>query len=418
MKPKPIRLIAREAHDLILELKGWHEMESILSHLEEGETSVPYSDSAIDEWERLYYQAIHSGGRVTHSLALSYHARAWDLENCGDSLASENWIRALGFWRELVGISEFWENMCARAKSGDQNFDEQSVDLLRKGLMVNLLELHVNFIIAYADINRLDRSREHVSIIQGAGRVSPALKKKLTGRVYEAMTSAVPEALSKGETRSALALLDRFLNVFPDYWDALARKFEVVKKIAERLSCRQDWGEITQLREGMSESLKQVSLSSEYARDPLGRELVDQCLAEILRHCKNRSDLIVREFQERKRSAFEREEALDVLNDGIELAGCLGDLMDTFSPDTDMATALGSCLNSRACYRLDHLIPDLINEVEEGSEDSSYAFQAMQTCLSGAKQDLKLALVFIPNDPVIQGNYKSVMELNGSDSKE
>lgn len=411
MKAKSERLLARESLDLGRELESWYGLQEIRDGLERSPDLSPYTEDSIREWHTLFNEGRQFGGRVTHSLAVAFHSRAWDRELTGDSGAERDWANAIKFWRELTQIPEFWEEMRERVNRCDDKADPCLVENLRKRLMEHLLGLHVLFIIDYADQNKLDRCKQHVRIIERAEKVPPALKKGLTQQVYGAMTKSVPEALSNGEARSALALVERFLELFPDHFFALIRAVEVAMKLVDRWSARLHWEEISDLAQRAVLWFGALSQSLEYESDPLARANVEALLSELMRRCKDRSEFMLSEFKSGRLSGFQREAALDSLEFAVQIGETMGSPKSSFLLNSTVADAFASCLNSRACYRMDYSVVELIDSL---ASEGDIAVKAIRRCLKQSREDLEMALYFVPNDTTIQANLSSLIEADST----
>jgi hypothetical protein len=169
---------------------------------------------------------------VVHHLAIGHHARAWDLEIARDPRAAAAWTEALGHWRTLAASSEFWTRLEHDLTALDSRVDGKPLRQLRADLLEHLLDVHVEFVRHYCESDEPARAVQHLELVQRA-KIPPALKKRLIGKVFRAMTAAVPEARLAGAYEVVLVTVERFLAVVPDYLPALRMHAELA---CDRLS--------------------------------------------------------------------------------------------------------------------------------------------------------------------------------------
>ncbi|HUU59591.1 MAG TPA: hypothetical protein VMZ50_08610, partial [Phycisphaerae bacterium] len=206
---------------------------------------LPYTPRALAEFTTAHEQDPDDLG-IVHDLAICHHARAWDLELQNSPQAGRAWVCALGYWYTLAASKEFWEGLKAKLQACDPEADPATLDPLRDNLLENLLDIHVDFIRHYCELNAVDRATQHVQIVHRA-RIRPAVRKRLVERVFEAMTASVPESRAQQAHDSALTVVERFLKLFPDTISALRLHAELCEEWLETMSFRDDWQKILDL---------------------------------------------------------------------------------------------------------------------------------------------------------------------------
>lgn len=208
---------------------------------------LPYTDAAIRAFEALHTEDPLDADLV-HHLAVAHHARAWDLELQGSQAAFGAWERALGFWRELSGMPEFWSALRERMQRCRADADPGVVESMRRSLMEELLDVHVAFIRHYGEQGKHERAVAHVSLVRRA-RLPPKASKALLSKVFEAMTETVPAAVAQKDYEAALGAVERFLALCSDqpFVPALILHGDVSNAWVDTLSARTHWDEIEAL---------------------------------------------------------------------------------------------------------------------------------------------------------------------------
>jgi len=297
----------------------------------------PYTDQAIIEFQMAYARDPEDPG-VIHHLAIAHHARAWDLESANDQLAAAEWERALGYWRILGASGEFWAVLETKFHECDPEANASPIADLRRGLLENLLDIHVDFVRRYSESETPGRASIHLDIVRRA-LIPPAVKSRLIGKVFEAMTGSVPEAKANRNYASALTLVDRFLGLFPDYLPALRLHAEISNEWISTLSYKDDWPKIVAI-----EQSARAHASRTAAHPSLGEYLLASTALEELAltiACRG-NDRGTAEFQR-----GDRDEARESLDIGI----WWGHLACPQCPeDAPLRNVLAACLYGRvAC---------------------------------------------------------------------
>jgi len=230
---------------------------------------LPFTDAALAELAAAY-RADQEDVGLLHHLAVAHHARAWTWELEGRPEAAQEWEQALGFWRAVSAASEFWSGLEAKLRACDPQADRACIAELRHDLLENLLDIHVDFIGYYCEQQTPDRATAHVEIVRRA-RIPPGVKKRLIGKIFTAMTGAVPEAKASGEYESALTSIERFGDLFPDHLPALRLGAEVVGEWLSNLSFRDHWDTVESLSQRVDSLLDRLLKHPELDQDPLAR---------------------------------------------------------------------------------------------------------------------------------------------------
>jgi hypothetical protein len=230
---------------------------------------LPYTALA---WPEL--QAAHAADPedigLVHHLAIAAHARAWDLELSDSPAAASAWEEALGYWRILAFSAEFWDGLKAKLRACDMQADVGPLDQARRDLLEDLLDIHVAFVRHYSEKDRVDHAVVHVQIVQRAN-IPPALKRRLVGKIYEAMTAGVGAAKLAREFASAAQTVERFLALFPDHLPALRLHAEVYAPWVKSLHFRDHWNEIERLSRQADRYGQQLAGHPDLDADPLAK---------------------------------------------------------------------------------------------------------------------------------------------------
>jgi hypothetical protein len=206
---------------------------------------LPHSDSGIAALEAIYQQDPENF-RICHHLAIARHSRAWDWEIEGDARAVGEWAVALEYWRKLQTCSEFWQELKERfavLASPTPNSACGWIEEMRRNLLEQLIEIHAAFICHYHEMGCMSKARAHVEIIRKA-LIPPAARDKLLARVFNTMVAPVSDARLRKAYESALAAVDRFLELFSDYLPALRLVAETADDWLSTLSYEHGWSTI------------------------------------------------------------------------------------------------------------------------------------------------------------------------------
>lgn len=248
----------------------------------------PYTEEALAHLARAHAHDPEDIG-VVHHLAVAHHARAWDWELAGDARAAREWERALEHWRAVAASREFWDGLREKLRACDEAADARWLDELRAGLLEHLLDVHVDFVRHYCETDASARANAHVEIAMRA-RIPPAVKKRLVGKVFEAMTGAIPEARARQEHASALTALERFLALFPDHLPALRLHAEVSREWAARLSYRDEWEEVLAVAARAEPHARRLASHPQLEDAPLAQAALEELAYELLLKGDDRHD--------------------------------------------------------------------------------------------------------------------------------
>lgn len=240
----------------------------------------PYTGEAMNLLAAAYREDPDDEG-ILHHLAIAHHARAWDLELLGDPRAEAEWELALRCWGALAASPAFWKSLKNKLLSCDPNADPASLDETRRDLLENLLDIHVDFIRHYCELDDVAKATQHVGIIQRAS-LPPAVRKRLTDKVFEAMVASVPEARAHQAYLSALTTVERFLSLFPDSLPALRLHVELCREWVNCLSYRDDWPKILELVQRAEPWARASSQHAELSVQPLAKTALMELAEEIL----------------------------------------------------------------------------------------------------------------------------------------
>lgn len=272
------RLAVRDAVGRSCAARGW---ELLQERDTDGSVrgALPYTDEAFREFEAAHRHDPEDVG-VIHHLAIGHHARAWDLELRRDPRAASEWEVALGFWRAVVASGAFWSRLEEKLLQVHSQADRGTIAELRRGLLEQLLEVHVGFVRQYCEAGTPERATDHVRIVQRAS-IPPAVKRRLVEKVFAAMTSGVMEARAARDFASALTPLERFLTLFPDYLHALRLHAEVCKDWVSGMSFRDDWEAIVEVSDRAFPHAERLATHAELATEPLARTAFEELAFEL-----------------------------------------------------------------------------------------------------------------------------------------
>ncbi|MGD2086305.1 MAG: hypothetical protein PVH61_08990 [Candidatus Aminicenantes bacterium] len=411
-------------------------------------TVMPHSPEAIAAME-IALDWDENDGDVIHHLAIAFHARAWDFETSEPEKALPVWEKALYYWRKLQTCGAFWRDLCAKGESLGETFERSQIEAFRKNLMRSLLEIHVNFIQHYYELNQTHLASQHINLIKQA-QISPADRKHFEILVYEAMTSTVPKVVGEGHFMEALATLDHFLDLFPASPPALQDYLEITKQWVEQMSPSSQWEEILTLDKQVLPKWDRLNTSEHLHKYTLAKAALSD-LAGVLgrKHLAKARNLRSRERQEEQRSMELGGEEYQDYEQAILWLKRAEDLSsDNFDVKTDLYNALllranfaaQYCLNTdendAVCQLLDQalsdcqwamkIIPDekaphelagrilqvkaeyRLRHLPDGLNDEEFAAH-----LKNVEVDLKRAIQFNPEDQSLKEMRNNIRETLG-----
>ncbi len=330
----------------------------------------PYTDAALAEFTAAY-QHDPDDLRNVHHLAIAHHARAWDMELQNDPRAVGEWERALEYWRVIANAAEFWAGLKDKFLRCSPDADPAWLAEVRKNLLDDLLDIHVDWVRHYCETGEVQRAIQHVEIVKRA-RLPLASRKRLVDKVFKAMTSAVPEAKASHAYDSALGSVERFLALFPDHVPALRMQAEIVWAWLGSLSYKDDWDAIVQLTGRTEPWARRLAHALAETKDPLARSALEELAFEFaLRGYDRGSSYLASQENVRQVSLANRDAAQSGFELGLRwgqlaseyatggtrlkelLAACLsgyaaclyGEVCDVMEADLDMATQLDTAID-------------------------------------------------------------------------
>lgn len=380
---------------------------------------LPYTDEAIIEFTRAYnYYPGDSG--VVHHLAIAHHARAWDFEIQRDSRASEEWKRALGFWRTLVNSGEFWTCMKNKLSACDPDIDPSMIDQARMNLLENLLDIHVDFICHYCECEEQERAVDHKEIIMRA-RIPPAVRKKLIKRVFQVMTEPVPQAKASREYISALTIVERFLELFPDYLSALRMHADICIDWVREMSYQDNWDDILKLGERALPYVTSLEAHSELEDDPMARLALVELIKEFVERSRDRGARHMCMGESGEISVPERDRARSSFKFGIKW-GRMG--YRHTSCGSDLRSYLSDCLQFHImCLQLEARDVNEANkelrlmlttiqlearDVSEANKEYRLMLTTIQQLHQSSFEDIEEAMEVSPTDNSLKETHKKI----------
>jgi tetratricopeptide (TPR) repeat protein len=323
----------------------------------------PYTEAAVAAL-RAALDRDPDDPRALHHLAVAQHSRAWDLELSGAAGAEQAWKEALGCWRAVANAGPFWVELEKKLRAADAEADPAFLAEVRRGLLENLLEIHVDFVQYYCERGEAERARKHVAVLQTA-QVPKALRQRLTERAFAALTASVPEAKAQRAFAPALGAVERFLELFPQHLPALTLHLELCAGWASGLSYTGDWKDLEQLGGRAQPIAGRLSSHPETKHEPRAGSALEALAAEFVQKGYDRTSAFL---GDRRYEDFSEAERLQ-LRTGLELALAWGRLALPHSPSgSNLRGTLTTCLVNRGW-----LLNQEQREVERSDEDDEEA---------------------------------------------
>jgi hypothetical protein len=359
--------------------------------------ALPYTDHALAELAAAHKHDPDDIG-VVHHLAIAHHARAWDMELRSDPQAAIEWERALGYWRTVAASAGFWAGLKDKLLACDPEADPAWLTAVRQNLLEDLLDIHVDFVRYYCEGDSPGRATEHVEIVKRAS-LPPAVKKWLVGKVYSAMTGAVPEAKAMRAYASALASIERFLALFPDYLPALRLYAEVCKDYLAPMSFQNSWDDIVRLGTQAEPYMHRLDTHAESGDDPLAQAALEELTFEFALRGSDRGDHQVA-GRPQPLALAER----DAARGAYEFAVLWGRLGYPRSPSgSQIRMVCAACLNDLA-----GLLHQEAMEVWESDMDPATKLAAMSALYRRAVADLEEAVSCKAGDDALSANLETL----------
>jgi tetratricopeptide (TPR) repeat protein len=359
--------------------------------------SLPYTGEALREFATAH-KADPEDVNAIHHLAIAHHARAWDMELHGIPQAVTEWEQALGYWRNLVSSPSFWVQQKGKLLACDPEADPGVLDGLRENLLENLLDIHVGFIRYYSERELSDRASAHVDLIRRSV-LPPAVKKRLIGKVFEAMTGAARDAKAAQEYAGALASLERFLSVFSGHLMALQLYAEVCEDWLSHLSYQDDWDDILALGQRAEPHIQRLADHKDVDETPTARMALEELARGFVLRCLDRGQSY---NTAGLLSITDRDAARAAYAWGV-LWGRLG---YPHSPrESRMRKWFASCANGYA-----FILSQEANEVGHSQADRRTKKKAVERLLSEAIAALEEAAVCDPDEDVITKNLETLTD--------
>jgi hypothetical protein len=234
--------------------------------------------------------------RITHHLAIAYHAYAWDLETQNDPRAAKFWRLALEFWRKIISSGQFWREMAAKMIKCDSEISEDKaqkhIAKIRKNLYENLLDIHVAFIAYYHECGNMNRAAVHVDIVNAA-QIPPAVSLRLVRQVYDDMTRSMPESINAGDYDSALETIQAFLKMFPEHIEGLCAYIDVAKNWLHSCSYIDDWDQIVSITKKIRPFSIKLTTHVDFANNPTAKIGLADMVKEIFYHSFDRNNSLL-----------------------------------------------------------------------------------------------------------------------------
>jgi hypothetical protein len=302
----------------------------------------------------------------------------------------------------VAASAEFWAQMKNKVAACDADADPAFLQDLRRDLLENLLDIHVDFIRFYCDSAIPERATSHIEIIRKAN-INPAIKKKLVSKVFEVMTGDVAAAKENRAYDSALTSLQRFLELFPNHIISLRMMAEICKAWADGLSFKDEWDCIQSLADRAGKYMIILAEHPELKNDAEARPaLVDLC-TQLAMLASERGNLKLSLFDDKAINEEDRQDGYQAYETGIWW-GRLG--VKTGSADTDMKKLLANILNNYAVgYSRE------ANEVSQTGLDARLKNQTFCRLFRKGVTMLEEAVQLDPGDTSFSDNLSSMKNI-------
>lgn len=357
---------------------------------------LPYTDEAIALFTAAY-ERYPEDWSLVHHLAIAHHARAWDRELAGDESAADEWEVALGYWRSLGSSPEFWRGLEDRLHAIDAQQDASFLADLRRHLFESLLEIHVEFIRHYCELEEVERAERHVGLI-GRAPIPPAARKRFADRLFKVLTAPVGSQAARRD-RASLTAVGRLLQLFPEHLPALRLYAELAAEWVGQRSYREEWDRIEELAREAEPIAVRLANHSGLDAEPLARTALAELACNIARHSLEHARSCAPDLDESVdvSSRNAAEEAFDL----SILWGRLGH--DAGASDLALRHVLGSSLNLRAnCLHVE------INEVARSSAPTSTRIATSIRLCERSVELLEEAVCCVPVDEILRKNLATV----------
>lgn len=207
---------------------------------------LPYTATGVRALEQRLARDPEDHEALRH-LAIARHCHAWDLELANDPNAATEWMQALDCWRKIATNRDFWEARKTRFLACvGQSGDTRWLEVLRRDMLDQLLDIHAEFICYYSEMGVPQRAAVHVNLVKRA-KIPPVSRNRLLTKVMGVMTATVPDTRQRKNYGAALESVDRFLTMFPDFQPALRLIMEVCEEWLGTLSYQNDWPVILEI---------------------------------------------------------------------------------------------------------------------------------------------------------------------------
>ncbi len=271
-------LAVHNARESSLPYKGWQQL--LVRNMEGSVIGAqPYTIEALSTFREAYRVDPENVHLLQH-LAIATHAQAWDLELAGDSRAATAWRQAFEYWREISTSTKLWDELKEKYLLIDPDGDPTFLDVTRRHLLEDLLDIHVEFVRHWMETGCDDQCKVHLDIIRSA-RLAPAVKKQFAGKVFTILTAGVQDALQDKAYLSALTSLEKSLSLFPGYLPALHDMAKVSLSWLSILSYLEQWPAILELSERIYPWMEKLANHPEIRLDPLASAKLEDLATEF-----------------------------------------------------------------------------------------------------------------------------------------
>jgi tetratricopeptide (TPR) repeat protein len=376
--------IVRETRERMHASNGWQHLQ-IKDADGNIQGMVPYTDEAIESFESAHARAFEDIETV-HHLAIAHHARAWDWEIQGDARAPGEWARALGYWRKISSNGPYWEGMKQKLERCEPDGDSAIIDRIKENLLKHLLEVHVDYVRVYCEREETQRALDHVEIVRRA-EIPPALKKQLEARVFDAMMGS-----AGGDHDSALAKVERFLEIYPANLPALRMHAEISRKYIEEISCTRDWEAIKEVSKRALPRIRGMNSHKDLANDAMAKAAMDKLAVEVSREGLDKGQDLIYVDEGEEVTTENRDAAVEAL--GLAIDWCK--IAYPHSPGgSRLKIIYNASLKTRA-YAYNEEVLEVANC--EADIDVKTRLDTMAGLLQKCLDDLKTALAVVPDD--------------------
>ncbi|MBB4932946.1 hypothetical protein F4561_003766 [Lipingzhangella halophila] len=199
----------------------------------------PWTLAAQRTWEK------GGGAWRDHHRAISYHARAYDLEQQGKAAeAHKHWLGALRCWARLADSDDFWERMRAHlAEAMGAEPPGELVESVRARLPRDLLEPNLTRAVELR-ASQPEQARMHMTAVRESG-LSPEAVAKVRREFAEEITKEAVRDAQAGRYDAGVSAIEASLTADPTNPRLVEVLLYVVRQTVPAVSAEKGWAHLS-----------------------------------------------------------------------------------------------------------------------------------------------------------------------------